>query len=142
MAGAERERGTERERERETGTGTERETGTGTGIETGTGTERETGTGTGTGIETGEEVVAVAIGEELDLHHFAPREVGSLVPEYLEAAQAEGLARVRIVHGKGTGVLRERVHAILRRHPAVASFALADERRGGWGATVVELRPR
>ena len=75
-------------------------------------------------------------------HHFAPREVGSLVPEYLEAAQAEGLARVRIVHGKGTGVLRERVHAILRRHPAVASFALADERRGGWGATVVELRPR
>jgi len=131
--------GAERERER-TGTGTE--TGTGTGTGTGTETETGTGTGTGTGTETGEEIVAVAIGEELDLHHFEAREVGSLVPEYLEAAQAEGFARVRIVHGKGTGVLRERVHAILRRHPAVASFALAEERRGGWGATVVELRPR
>ncbi len=115
--------------------------GTGAGAETGSGSGTGTGTGTGTERED-EEVVAVAITEELDLHHFRPREVGSLVPEYLEAAQAAGFARVRIVHGKGTGVLRERVHAILRRHPAVAAFALADERRGGWGATVVELRPR
>ena len=86
--------------------------------------------------------MAPPIGDELDLHHFQPREVGSLVDEYVEAARAAGFATVRIVHGKGTGVLRERVHARLRRHPAVARFALADERRGGWGATVVELRPR
>lgn len=110
-----------------------------TATATGTGTEAVTALGTGAELE---EVVAVEISEELDLHHFQPREVGSLVPEYLEAAQAAGFVRVRVVHGKGTGVLRERVHAILRRHPAVASFALADERRGGWGATVVELRPR
>ncbi|MBP6842305.1 MAG: Smr/MutS family protein [Kofleriaceae bacterium] len=124
-----------------TGTGT----GTGAGTGTGTGTGTGSGSGSGSGSEAGtdpEDAVAVPITDELDLHHFQPREIGSLVPEYLEAAQAAGFARVRVVHGKGTGVLRERVHAILRRHPAVASFALADERRGGWGATVVELRPR
>ena len=73
------------------------------------------------------------ITDELDLHHFQPREIGSLVPEYLEAAQAAGFARVRVVHGKGTGVLRERVHAILRRHPAVL-FGAAGIERGMAGA--------
>lgn len=124
-----------------TATVTEAGTEAGTATATGTGTGTATASGTGAGAEP-EEVVVVPITEELDLHHFQPREVGSLVPEYLEAAQAAGFVRVRVVHGKGTGALRERVHAILRRHPAVASFALADERRGGWGATVVELRPR
>lgn len=132
---------TEAVTEAATVTATVTEAGTATATGTGTGTATATASGTGAGAEP-EEVVVVPITEELDLHHFQPREVGSLVPEYLEAAQAAGFVRVRVVHGKGTGALRERVHAILRRHPAVASFALADERRGGWGATVVELRPR
>ena len=76
----------------------------------------------------------------LDLHQFDPREVGSLVPEYLRACRAQGLLQVRIIHGKGTGALRRSVHAILEREPAVASFQLAGG-RSGWGATLVELTP-
>jgi dsDNA-specific endonuclease/ATPase MutS2 len=48
---------------------------------------------------------------------------------------------VRVVHGKGTGALRRQVHALLGRTPEVASFALAGESAGGWGATLVTLRP-
>jgi dsDNA-specific endonuclease/ATPase MutS2 len=86
-------------------------------------------------------VIEVAITDELDLHHFAPREVGGLVAEYLEAAQARGFTVVRIIHGKGTGALRRTVHAALDRHPLVAGHRPGGDREGGWGATVVTLRP-
>ncbi len=76
----------------------------------------------------------------LDLHTFAPSEIGSLVPEWLEASRAAGLRELRIVHGKGTGALRRSVEALLARHPLVASFRTAGEDAGGWGATVVTLR--
>jgi dsDNA-specific endonuclease/ATPase MutS2 len=79
--------------------------------------------------------------DELDQHTFRARDVPELVPDYLEEAAARGYREVRIVHGKGTGVLRTTVHAILSRHPLVESFRLADERSGGWGATLVVLRP-
>lgn len=75
----------------------------------------------------------------LDLHLFPPGEVGDLVPEYLAECRKRGILQVRIVHGKGTGQLRKRVHAILRRIPEVAAFILAPEGMGGWGATVVQL---
>ncbi|HYD42017.1 MAG TPA: Smr/MutS family protein [Anaeromyxobacter sp.] len=84
--------------------------------------------------------VALPIDGTLDLHAFSPREVGSLVPEWIGACAEAGLSDLRIVHGKGTGALRERVHALLRRDPRVASFRLAGEDGGGWGATLVELR--
>ena len=77
----------------------------------------------------------------LDLHLFKPSDVGDLVPAYLDECSKRGILQVRIVHGKGTGQLRERVHAILRRIPEVAAFRLAPEGMGGWGATVVELMP-
>ena len=80
-----------------------------------------------------------ALAAELDLHTFAPRECADLVGEYVTAAAAAGLRHVRVVHGKGTGALRRLVHAVLARHPAVVGYRLADERAGGWGATVVEL---
>lgn len=77
-----------------------------------------------------------APGNELDLHHFRPDEIADLVAEFLEAARAAGHTAVRIVHGKGVGVQRRTVHAVLANHPAVASYRLAD---GNWGATLVEL---
>ncbi len=77
----------------------------------------------------------------LDLHAFRPEEVGSLVPEWLEACRARGILEVRIVHGKGTGALRRTVAALLHRSPLVISFRTADESRGGWGATIARLRP-
>ena len=76
----------------------------------------------------------------LDLHLFKPAEVGDLVPGYLEECRRRGILQVRIIHGKGMGQLRGRVHAILRRIPGVASFSLAPGAMGGWGATVVELK--
>jgi DNA-nicking Smr family endonuclease len=85
------------------------------------------------------EVIDVPITDELDLHHFLPREVADVVTEYVAAAHEAGLRRLRIVHGKGTGALRRTVHAALERHPLVRSFRLADERSGSWGATLVEL---
>jgi DNA-nicking Smr family endonuclease len=88
------------------------------------------------------DAIEVPITDELDLHHFAPREVGSLVAEYLDEAQRLGFTRVRLVHGKGIGNLRRTVHATLDRHPAVSHYELADERAGSWGATLVDLRAR
>ena len=84
--------------------------------------------------------VRIPITGELDLHTFQPAEIGSLLEEYLAACRHRGLGEVRIVHGKGTGTLRETVHALLRRSPLVDSFRLGDETSGGWGATLVRLR--
>ena len=61
------------------------------------------------------------------------------MPGYLEECRKRGNLQVRIIHGKGTGQLRERVHAVLRRIPSVISFGLAPEGMGGGGATVVQL---
>lgn len=96
-----------------------------------------------TRAETGEEPedpVHIPINGILDLHTFRPSEIGKLVPAYLAECQAARILQVRIIHGKGTGTLRETVHALLRRNPAVQTFGLADESGGGWGATVVDLK--
>ncbi len=109
-----------------------------TGAESGSGSESESDADP----DPGSAPVVIAITDELDLHHFAPREVGDLVTEYLDAAQAEGLTIVRIIHGKGIGALRRTVHAVLARHPAVLSHRPGGDREGGWGATIVTLRAR
>ena len=86
------------------------------------------------------EPVALPITGELDLHTFRPAEVVSLLDDYFAECRKRGIRRVRVVHGKGTGTLRETVHAHLRRSPGVAGFALGDETSGGWGATLVTLK--
>lgn len=85
-------------------------------------------------------VVALPIEGTLDLHTFAPGDVVTLVPEWIGACLAAGLRELRIVHGKGIGALRERVHAILARDARVDAYRLAGEDGGGWGATLVTLR--
>lgn len=77
---------------------------------------------------------------ELDLHTFRPSEIASLLDDYFAECVRAGIGSVRVVHGKGTGTLRETVHALLRRSPRVAGFRLGDEHSGGWGATLVTLR--
>ena len=88
-----------------------------------------------------EEPVAIPITGELDLHNFRPDEITTLLDDYFAECRKRGLGRVRVVHGKGTGTLRATVHAHLRRSPGVAGFTLGDETSGGWGATLVTLKP-
>ena len=91
-------------------------------------------------MEAEESPVELPIDGTLDLHTFQPREVGELVPEYLAACLEREIYQVRIVHGKGTGTLRRRVHALLARLSCVDRFRLAGGDGGGWGATLVWLR--
>jgi len=85
------------------------------------------------------DAVEFPINGELDLHTFRPDEVGELVPDYLGECLERGITRVRIIHGKGIGALRETVHAALRQDPRVASFDLAGPGEGSWGATIAHL---
>ena len=84
--------------------------------------------------------VEIPIESTLDLHPFLPREVKSLVGDYLEAAHAAGFREVRLIHGKGSGTLKRTVQTLLQRHPLVESFADDATGGGNWGATVVLLR--
>jgi len=85
--------------------------------------------------------VDVPVDGILDLHAFHPKDVKSLVPEYLRECRRLGIYQVRIIHGKGMGTLREIIHGILRKNPHVASFRNAHYSGGSWGATEVELWP-
>ena len=83
----------------------------------------------------------VPIDGTLDLHAFAPADVKSLVRDYVVECRRLGILEIRLIHGKGTGALRETVHSVLRGMPEVASFKLDQGGPGGWGATVAKLRP-
>jgi len=80
----------------------------------------------------------IPIEDFLDLHAFAPRDIPSVVNEYLRAAHQAGLRDVRLIHGRGIGVQRARVQQVLRDHPLVVSFGDAPESH--LGATVVRLK--
>jgi len=81
--------------------------------------------------------VRVPIEDSLDLHAFAPREVASVVEEYVTAAHEAGLREVRLIHGRGKGVQRGIVQQALDRHPLVTEFWDATETH--LGATVARL---
>lgn len=78
----------------------------------------------------------------LDLHTFRPSEVKDLLSDYIEECLSRDIRDIRIIHGKGLGVLRATVESVLKRHPAVLHYHLADETAGGRGATLVRLHPR
>ena len=80
--------------------------------------------------------VELPIEDWIDLHTFQPREIPSLVEEYIYQAVRKGFKHVRIIHGKGIGVQRAVVHSILEKHPDVIAFSDAPDR----GATYVSLR--
>lgn len=83
--------------------------------------------------------VEIPIDGVLDLHWFSPKDLRTLVPDYIDECEKRGIYALRIIHGKGTGALRKSVHALLSRNPKVKSFKLAGMDGGGWGATVVDL---
>jgi DNA-nicking Smr family endonuclease len=78
---------------------------------------------------------------ELDLHAFAPRDVTSVVEEYVRACREKGVLTLRLVHGRGKGVRRAEVRRVLSRLEGVHAFHDAPPASGGWGATIVELEP-
>lgn len=81
----------------------------------------------------------IEITDTLDLHAFAPRDVKSVVEEYLEEARKKGFRTVRIIHGKGIGVQRETVRKVLADKDFVKSFKNAPEFSGSWGSTIVNF---
>jgi hypothetical protein len=83
--------------------------------------------------------VELEITDVFDLHTVPPREVKRVVEAYLEEAHRLGFRSVRIIHGKGRGVQRETVRAVLSRTPFVITFTDAPPAAGGWGATVAHL---
>lgn len=83
--------------------------------------------------------VRIPITGELDLHAFAPRDIPSLVEEYLRECRERGILSVRLIHGRGKGVQRAEVRRALRLLPFVVSFDDAAPASGGWGATTVAL---
>ena len=87
-----------------------------------------------------ETAVKIPIEDVLDLHTFRPKEIPSLLEEYLNACLEARIYSVRIIHGKGRGVLKRRVQGLLGQLPMVASFSDAPRSAGGWGATIVELK--
>jgi DNA-nicking Smr family endonuclease len=85
--------------------------------------------------------IILPIEDRIDLHAFQPKEVASVVEEYLNECRQAGFTEVRLIHGKGVGVQRSIVRSVLSRHPAVLAYHDAPAEAGGWGATVVNLKP-
>ncbi len=84
--------------------------------------------------------VKLPVEDILDLHTFNPKELPDLLSDYFAACIDAKIYSVRIVHGKGQGILRERVRRILKNHGLVESFRNAPAEAGGWGATLVDLK--
>lgn len=84
--------------------------------------------------------VVLPVEDYIDLHPFHPKDVTSVIEEYIEQCARAGLRELRIIHGKGVGVQRNAVRSVLDKHPAVLSYEDAPAEAGGWGATLVVLK--
>jgi dsDNA-specific endonuclease/ATPase MutS2 len=85
-------------------------------------------------------IVKIPIEDWIDLHTFSPREIPSLLEDYLLECGKKGFKEVRIIHGKGKGAQMNIVHSFLKKSPVVDSFRLAPPEAGSWGATVAVLK--
>ena len=85
------------------------------------------------------EPFVLEIRDVIDLHTIPPRETSAVVGEYLYQARRAGFRQVRIIHGKGVGVQREIVRAVLARTTFVEHYTDAPPEAGGWGATIARL---
>ena len=85
-------------------------------------------------------ILHIPIEDWIDLHTFSPKEISSLLEEYLSECRRKGFKEVRIIHGKGKGVQRTIVHSLLEKNPLVESYRIAPDDQGGWGATLVSLK--
>jgi len=88
----------------------------------------------------GSDPIRIPITDVFDLHTVPARDVKPVVEEYLEEAHRLGFRALRLIHGRGIGVQREMVRAILARTPFVESYSDAPAEAGGWGATIITLR--
>ena len=86
-----------------------------------------------------DEPFELEITDVLDLHTVPPRDVREAVEAYLDEARVRGFRFVRIIHGRGIGVQRETVRAVLARTPFIQQFGDAPSEAGGWGATIATL---
>ena len=80
--------------------------------------------------------------DEIDLHGMTVDEALPRLDSFLHTAFRAGYYQVRVVHGKGSGILRREVDRYLSDHPLVRSHRLADRYHGGDGATEVDLSER
>jgi len=90
-------------------------------------------------MESDQEPIRIPVTDVFDLHTVQPKEVAVAVEAYLEEAQRLGIKSLRIIHGRGIGVQRQIVRAVLACTPFVIAFNDAPPELGGWGATVVRL---
>ena len=87
-----------------------------------------------------DEIYRIPITDELDLHTFSPRDIKSVVTEYISECYKLGIRELKIIHGKGKSVQKSIVHNLLKQNPTVISFQDAPAQFGGWGATIVKLK--
>ncbi len=82
----------------------------------------------------------IPVEDILDLHTFRPNEIANLLDDYFEECIKKGIFSVRVIHGKGRGILKRSVYSLLEKNPKVISFKQALPDAGGWGAVIVELK--
>jgi len=86
--------------------------------------------------------IKLPIQDILDLHTFNPKEVPDLLEDYFTECIKHGIFSVRVIHGKGKGILKKKVHSILKKNPLVNSYKDAPMEAGSWGATLVDLQQK
>jgi DNA-nicking Smr family endonuclease len=85
--------------------------------------------------------IAIEINGILDLHPFSPKDLKTLIPDYLEECRKKRIMEIKIIHGKGIGNIRRSVHSLLARNSLVLDYRQAELHSGSWGATIVRLTP-